>query len=573
MNLKKNLNNKIYVADFETTKNIQKSEVYLSGYIKMGDLDEKNLKVFDNIKDFMDSIFKIKDNIIIYFHNLNFDGNFILYYLFSIGYKVDYTQNKLKKKRIKMITNENGVIFEFKIKNKNNVYDFRCSYQLMRSGLNELAKSFDTKYKKLEMEYKKEDYKNLTDDDLKYFRNDILILSELMNIYYNNFDKVKLTIGSQALYEFKKTSNILNRECKPLNKWQDKLIRQAYNGGICLLSPLLKENEIINCNGGCYDYNSMYPSQFHSLSHNRYPIGNPIILKPNEKNLNFLLKNDYLFIIRFDAIYKIKDKHIACISTSKSNFIINNKWCYNSNGDMDTLTLTSIDFKLFIDSYDFDYFHILELTYFDNDKIGIFDKYIDYWYDVKNTTKGARKQMAKYMLNSLSGKFGQRICGIQKFIEFLNDKEPLYFNPIEYERKGVYIPFICFNTAYARRELVNAINNNYDNFLYCDTDSIHLKNQKPKNIKIGNELCEWKLENDIIKAKYIRQKTYIEKDSNNKYYIKVAGLPNKFKETLPKNDRIFNMFYKGASFHNAKLTPKHVVGGICLVETDFTIKE
>ena len=111
------------------------------------------------------------------------------------------------------------------------------------------------------------------------------------------------------------------------------------------------------------------------------------------------------------------------------------------------------------------------------------------------------------------------------------------------------------------------------------------------------KLGYWKLENKWKKAKFIKQKCYIEdiiltekeyndgiKDGNdgsyskdkNGYYrlsVTIAGLPKKLGKYINfKNFKIGLSLLASDTSIDHKLTYKHVNGGVMLVETDFTIK-
>ena len=75
----------------------------------------------------------------------------------------------------------------------------------------------------------------------------------------------------------------------------------------------------------------------------------------------------------------------------------------------------------------------------------------------------------------------------------------------------------------------------------------------------------WKHESNFKKARFIRQKTYIE-DMGEYIKITCAGLP----ESCYKNVN-FNNFHEGFKC-KGKLRPKHVKGGIILEDSEFTLK-
>ena len=150
-----------------------------------------------------------------------------------------------------------------------------------------------------------------------------------------------------------------------------------------------------------------------------------------------------------------------------------------------------------------------------------------------------------------------------------------------------------FITSYARKKTINSAQQIMDNnrngiskaqFVYADTDSLHIilngedqdKFLKESKLELSDtKLGAWKFESKFNKAKFLRQKCYIEnstEDVNNKdpeYELKitVAGMP---KDCYPYVN--FKNFNIGASFKGKK-QPKIVPGGVVLADIDFTIKK
>ena len=141
--------------------------------------------------------------------------------------------------------------------------------------------------------------------------------------------------------------------------------------------------------------------------------------------------------------------------------------------------------------------------------------------------------------------------------------------------KPIYLPVGIFTTSYARAYLIEQAQKNYDTFVYCDTDSLHLT--KPTdNIPLHNsELGYFKYEY-YGTAKHIKQKTYIafvEKENKfnewhdvNKWQVTCAGLN---KELLQGVEIDFDKFKIGASF--PKLVMRRVIGGVYLSNELHTI--
>ena len=293
-----------------------------------------------------------------------------------------------------------------------------------------------------------------------------------------------------------------------------------------------------------------------------------------------------LYIQRITCSFELKKGKIPTIQIKHRQFI-DNEYLTSSNGDIVALTLTNIDLKLFLEQYD-----VKDLVYKSGWKFkglhGIFKEYIDKWIKVKNDAtisgnKGMR-QIAKIFLNSLYGKFATSMKAQSK-IPYLEDDIVKYrLSEIE-EKDGLYLPMGAFITAYAREITIRtsqAIKDysteKYGKDLYCysDTDSIHTLlpiDELKQFCEIDDvKLGAWKHESHFRKARFVRQKTYLEEiwnDKTKEWEMKItcAGLPQRC-----YNQVDWNNFKIGLKV-NGKLRFKHVKGGINLVEEEFTIKE
>jgi hypothetical protein len=164
----------------------------------------------------------------------------------------------------------------------------------------------------------------------------------------------------------------------------------------------------------------------------------------------------------------------------------------------------------------------------------------------------------------------------------------------------VYTPMGIFITSWARYTTITTAQKCYDRIIYCDTDSIHLTGtEMPEAIQDiidDNKLGYWAHESTYKKAKYIRQKTYMyeecfkekydvngqlvldkegkpkfipcvpEEATKTKVNVKCAGMPDAIKQHVN-----FDNFEIGFSSFG-KLAPKHVRGGVVLIDSKFTIK-
>ena len=96
----------IYASDFETEvwskEDIEKygeqksTEVWSAAFTKLYTWGENEYRIEQSIRDFFNYFFTNKEtNIVLYFHNLSFDGSFILSYLLKEGFV--YTDCKKKR--------------------------------------------------------------------------------------------------------------------------------------------------------------------------------------------------------------------------------------------------------------------------------------------------------------------------------------------------------------------------------------------------------------------------------------------------------------------------------------------
>ena len=314
----------------------------------------------------------------------------------------------------------------------------------------------------------------------------------------------------------------------------------------------------------------------HSMSGNKYPYCTGRYFKGEYKED----KDFPLYVQHFWARFEIIPNHLPTLQIkNRKQDWKTNEWVKSSKGDMVELYMTNIDLELF-----FKHYEVIEIYFVDGYKYraaeGLFDDYIDKWAEVKKTSKGAKRSLAKLMLNGLYGKFGQRLKLAEKKPELIDD-DVKYITQETEERDGVYIPVAAFVTSYARRFTITAAQENYNSFIYADTDSIHMIGEA-KGIPIHNKnLCAWKHESEWEYGIFRRQKTYIEIEKGatalNADYVKCAGMPaeakQKFCHQVAEGKLQITDFDVGLCIEGAKLAPETVKGGVILVATDYTMHD
>ncbi|HBH1802306.1 TPA: hypothetical protein KRM58_003526 [Clostridioides difficile] len=187
-----------------------------------------------------------------------------------------------------------------------------------------------------------------------------------------------------------------------------------------------------------------------------------------------------------------------------------------------------------------------QLVYFQKME-SVFKNYIEYFEEVKNTSKGAKRNFAKLMLNTLYGKFGMiRVRNTYLnysdiAVEELKEKQEQYvihehtnnlmnvkFIETLFRSKAQYIqPQIsAYVTSYARILLYEALLKQQENgeVAYCDTDSIACTTKMDETLVDDKEFGKWKLESNIEKAIFLQPKFYSEKNSDGET-IRAKGIP------------------------------------------------
>ena len=578
-----------YVGDFETTVFDKQdyTEVWASAVVEMFTED---VKIFHSIDETFEYLISLDKNICIYFHNLKFDGAFWLAYLFRIGYQqaceeldentyaIRFLPNEeMKHKTFKYVISDLGQWYSITIRYKNHIIDIRDSLKLLPFSVKRIGESFQTKHKKLDMEYEGFRYAGceITDEEKEYIKNDVLVVKEALEIMFTEGHK-QLTIGACCLSEYK---NLTGKEVYPHvfpdmkeipldyetygSHDVDEYIRKSYKGGWCYVVKG-KENKIFH-NGLTADVNSLYPSMMSSESGNKYPYGRPIFWKGNYIPDPALYSCNYYFI-RIKTRFYLKEGMLPCIQI-KSDFRYNSReWLETSDiyserknkyvkylrtidGEIKPtsviLTLTMTDFELIRDHYNLVDFEILDGCYF-RASIGLFDEYINKYKKLKLESTGAKRELAKLFLNNLYGKMASSDNSSFKFAIEKDDGSIGFVEVRENNKQTGYIPVGSAITSYARNFTIRHAQLNYygvneRGFIYADTDSIHcdLKPEELDEIKVDSkEFCCWKLESSWDTAYFTRPKTYIEhvvaenlKPIEKPYYsIKCAGMPDRCKQ-------------------------------------------
>lgn len=553
----------LFTADFETTTDPTDCRVWACGICEIGKPD--NFTYMNDIDGFIEWARKQR-KVTTYFHNLKFDGEFILCWLFENGFKFVADRRDLEKNTFTTLISDKGqfysmeICFERKGKEKDclTIYD---SLKILPFSVAAIAKGFNLPISKLEIDYNETREKGhiLTKEEVDYLRNDVEIMARALHILFEQ-GLTKMTQGSNALYDYKRTVGTKN-----FSKWfpipeYDSDIRQSYKGGFTYLNPKYKEMDLQE--GIVLDVNSLYPSVMY---YQPLPYGEGIFFKGKyepDKIYN-------LHVQMFTCQFELKPGYIPTIQLKNNLAFIPTQYLESSDGEDVTLCLTNVDIELF-----FEHYKVYNIEWHSGWKfkstVGLFKEYIDKWNKVKmeSTINGnkAMRTLAKLMLNALYGKFALN-PNVQSKIPWYDNGVVKYKLGEKESRDPIYIPVGTFITAWARYKTISSAQKVYDRFVYADTDSLHLiGTDMPDMLEVDPvKLGAWKHESTFTRARFIRQKSYIE-EIDGELNITCAGMPDRCYQYVT-----WDNFHTGMSY-DGKLGMTHVNGGIVLKDIPFSIK-
>lgn len=557
---------KKFSCDFETTTDPKDCRVW--GYGVMELYNHDNYEIGNNIDDFMMWCEHVKADL--YFHNLRFDGSFIVNWLLKNGWEYD---DSGQAGTFDVTISAMGQWYKIVIcygysgrkKLHTTIYD---SAKKLPFTVERIGQAFNLETLKIDVS--QEWYSRyrpvghvITDEEYMYIKHDIKVICEALEIQFNQ-GLTRMTIGSDSLGTFKEMfdKKTYDKMFPKISLYTDSEIRKAYRGGFTWLNKIYANNDL---DGGLiFDVNSLYPSVMYS---ELLPFGRPISFYGEYK-----YDPDYpLTIQHIRCEFEVKENHIPTIQIKDKKYrriFKSNEYLEHSGGNIIDLYVTNVDLELIKKHY-----NLYDLEYLAGWKFrgrtGMFKDFIDHWSEIKERETGALRELAKLMLNNLYGKFATN-PDITGRIPYLREDGSNGFKMGDEEMKDPeYTAMGVFITSYARLVCISTAQENYDRLIYCDTDSMHLRGKEiPENMKNKihkTKLGYWDLEAIYDRARYIKQKTYIyEKDG--KLNVTGAGMSDRVKEKVTWENFRLGFTTSG------NLKGKQVSGGVVLIDSDFSLK-
>lgn len=561
-----------YVADFETTTDPLDVRVWGWGIVAVQTPEYSNVELGHTLDEFIERASKHNANI--YFHNLKFDGTYIIDWLLRHGYVYSESKLKLAPGEFKaLISSMGGKFYSITVMFKNGkTVEFRDSFKKFNMKLSKVAEAYTLPESKGEIDYEAPRPIGyvMNAEERDYLIKDVCIIAQALKMQVDE-GMTKLTTASDCMHEFKQGfgTKRFQRVFPVLPNHMDAEIRQSYRGGFTYANERFTGK--IQGSGIVLDVNSLYPSVMYS---ELLPYGEPtyqlgrVEVTP-ERPLA-------IFSVTFEA--KLRPGYIPCIQL-RGQALFGNAEYIKKTKEPTTLWVTSVEWELWNEHYE-----ITVLSYNGGWTFrgahNLFETYIDKWMAVKATSKGGRRQIAKDHLNNLYGKFGANPNVTGKIPALENDRVVFHLGSEE-TRPPVYTAMASFITAYARRLTISAAQVNYDTFAYADTDSLHLlRSDTPRELNVHpTELGAWKFEYRFESALYVRSKFYMEQKSDGTHINRAAGVPEDVSALLRYADvwdghsitRDWVVARTGDPRKSGKLQPKNFPGGVVLMPTPWTI--
>lgn len=558
-----------YVADFETTTDPEDCRVWAWAVCEVG--SDETVEHGNRIDTFVDWM-RAHCNCQLYFHNLGFDGTFLMDWLEKSGWAWVSDSKHATDKTFTTLISDMSSVYQiclyFTPMWHVRIWD---SFKIIPMSVAQMAKSYDLPIMKGELDYEayREPGHDLTDEEIAYIDNDVRIVAKVLKLF-SDAGLVRMTAGSNALSDYKRMiggKRGFERVYPRLEAEEDVFIRKAYRGGFTYVAPRFAGKRLGA--GIVLDVNSLYPSVMHDRP---LPTGRPLWFDGDPDSREDCRREDRpLWVASVTCEFWLRDDHIPCVQM-KGNFRFRpTEYVTDSHGEV-TLTVTSVDWDLMCRQYHMSHVRFNGGYDFKASEWQ-FKEYVDKWTEVKvrATEEGnpGQRGIAKLMLNSLYGKFAAKTRGVSRYPMIDEDGVLRYRDLPEEDRRGVYLPVGVFVTAWARFKTITSAQSVYGRFVYADTDSLHLLGtDEPEGIDVDPvRLGAWKHESTFDEAKFLRAKTYVEHEVGaERLTVHVAGMPRSCHAGVTLDNFDFGASYPG------KLYQTRVPGGIVLVEGPMEIR-
>ena len=442
-----------YTADFETTTDPDDCRVWAWAICPID--GRYSVEIGNSMDGFLDAL-ESRGKCRVYFHNLAFDGAFLMSHLLTHGWAWVDSNAEPEDMTFKTLINDTNKIYSITLNfSPVSRITIQDSLKVIPLSIAQMAKTYKLPIMKGELDYTtyREPGHIITDDERAYIENDVRIAAMALKTQLDE-GMNRLTASSNALYSYKKLmggSSKFRKVYELLTPDEDAFVRKAYRGGFTYANPKYTRKRLGS--GIVLDVNSLYPSVLACMCGESLPYGAPVWFdgdpEPDDKYP--------LWVACVSLKFDIKPDHIPCVQLKGNWRFGQTEYVEHSNGEV-TMNVTSVDWELMLEQYD-----VRMVEWHGGYKFKasewFFRKYVEHWGDVKiqATEEGnaGKRQLAKQMLVSLYGKMGTRTT-VTSRRPVMHDGVLHYVDLQPEERDPVYPPVAVFTTAWARRKTVKA---------------------------------------------------------------------------------------------------------------------
>lgn len=475
----------------------------------------------------------------VYFHNLSFDGLYLIYYLFRNGYV--WGQQRRKRGFYTRI-NARGEIFYIRVYDEFlKKVEFYDSQRIIPLTVDELADEY------------KMARPDLDDVEARCLFDCRVVARALQD----RPERASMTLSAYIKDDVSHfiSPSVFSAFFPPITREVKETLRLAYRGGVCLLNPDYADKPLEDITE--IDVNSMYP---HILKTELLPYG-----YPRYGDGRYVYHEERPLAIQLiSCAYKVKPSGLSWLSNGAFYTDFLGKYKSSSGGQIVTLALTSVELPFFLKHYETECLEYVCYYSFRAAR-GVMADYVNYYNAIKVASSGIEREIAKKRNNLLTGIFGEADSFSYKTPYYDKENDLVRYHIKRQDKKypTSYVPMAIFITAYGRAKLLRKIAEiGRERWIYSDTDSCYFLGDTDKDVDAAR-LGAWKIKR-WRRGRFLAEKQYLlEGDDGSRKQV-IAGLPRK--TVVP-----FESFYAGAEVEAE--TAERVAGGYNFNTFLFTLGE
>ena len=496
--IQKNIDNTIYTFDIETSSYLLLGEKQIpaSEYLTLSEDEKENAIACACMYVWQFSVNDIVyygrtwAEFLVFLKRLDENSRFKkIIFVHNLSYEFQFFSSQLKIKKV--LSRKSRKVMSCELADYNMV--FRCSLYMSNVALEYLPKLFNLSVQKMvgDLDYSKirTPITPLSKTELGYCENDCLVVYEYIKMEletYGCVKKIPLTSTGKVRKELQKIVlsdpyyRRITRDSINITPTVYNMLIEAFAGGYTHAN-FMYTDEVLN-NVDSYDETSAYP---YVMVAYKYPM--KAFRECNVRRAENMI-DEFAYLLR------VTFRNIHCkyynnfISASKCNNIVN---ASIDNGRIIrakeiNITLTDVDFKFILDTYDMDSYEIESCYYSQYNYLPklfvdfILDKYVN-----KTKYKNVKGKELEYIKekNKFNSLYGMTVTNmIRDEVEFDNKtgwtEKPLtdvdIFEKLCDEKNKAFLSFAwgVWVTSYARNNLLRRVMALDEYTVYCDTDSL-----------------------------------------------------------------------------------------------------